>query len=99
MNTRESLDRIKPIESEVAPTEALSEGAVARVVFILQLELGRFTASIVHVVRSIGCRTDLKARWRVLVALTVLYVELGLFQVFFVLGVRVYALALEVLLD
>ncbi len=90
---------VKSIELIIPPTETFREGVVRGVVLVLQLKLLRPTASIVHVVSPIVRRAYVNPCLWVFVTVTVLDMELCFLEVLCVLGVRVDALLLQLLLD
>lgn len=74
------FDGVEPVELEGAAVEGLGEVAVAREVFLLDLELSRPAVSVVHVVRPVVRRAHVQAVLRIL-RIPVRHVELRLFLV------------------
>lgn len=99
MHIGNSFHGVQPVKLIISPTKTLRKRIVSRVVLVLQLKLLWPTASIIHVIRTVNCRTHIYPVLRVLVTATVLHVELRLLLVLAVLWVRVHPLTLKFLLD
>lgn len=98
MHLRDSLDRIEPIKFEISAIEGLREIAVAREVFLLDLEIRGSAAAVIHVIGPVDSRADIESGLRVLrVALS--DVEFRLFLIARVFRMRLHPLALQSLSD
>ena len=99
MDIGDSFDSVKSIELEIASAKTFRKTVVRRVVLVLQLELLRLAAPVVHVVRPVNSRPHVYPLLRVFVTAAVLNVELRLLCVLAVLRVRVDPLLLQLLLN
>lgn len=96
VNLRDCFDCIEAVEFEGAAVEAFGKIAIAREIFLLDLEISWPAVSVIHVVGLIGRRTDIESVvWIGRVSLR--HMELSLLLIARVLRVRLNALFLKIL--
>ncbi len=77
MHIGHSLDSIKPIELEIAPTKALRKRIITGIVLALQLKLSRRLTPIIHIISAINRRSNIKCMLRIFIILAGLHMELS----------------------
>lgn len=98
MNIGYSFNSIKSFKLEITSTKTCSKGIIAGEILVLNLKLSWLAWAIVHIICTIYGRTNIEAMLGILIAISIFDMKLCFFDVLFVFGIRIDALALEFLL-